>query len=262
MTDTNTPAAETPSISEQASAGIIPEGHRIRRTFVPKDLMPNKSWINQNIITNKGNEQTVGALVTIGRLYGTVTGSEKKQNTLPDGKVVESIVLVGAFASESYITGEIAEGMTRAFPPMMYAELIQSAMIADKTLLSVEIDCDIGLQYTGKSIPYEWVIIAFREGKEMDALKRIKNGRGRPATAGQIQLLSAPANGVYSGATVSPPAPTPALESAPADLAPADLAPGEEPSAATQGDGDVIEGAASEVTEKTGDKNKGHKNNR
>lgn len=184
MTDTTTPA----TVSEQAMAGVT-EGKRVRRTFAPKDLMPNKAWLSANVLTNKGQEQTVGALITIGRLYGSVTGTAAKINEF-EGKQLESIVLTGVFGSESYVTGEVTEGMTKAYPPMMYCELIRSAMTSDPTLLSVEIDCDIGLQYTGKSIPYEWVVIAYREGKEMDALKRIRSGRARPANAGVLQIAA------------------------------------------------------------------------
>lgn len=51
------------------------------------------------------------------------------------------------------------------------------------TLTAVELDCDIGLEATGKTIPYEWVVIAYREGEAMDVLKRLRNSRKRPANA-------------------------------------------------------------------------------
>lgn len=51
------------------------------------------------------------------------------------------------------------------------------------TLTAVELDCDIGLEATGKMIPYEWVVIAYREGEAMDVLKRLRNSRKRPTNA-------------------------------------------------------------------------------
>jgi hypothetical protein len=45
----------------------------------------------------------------------------------------------------------------------------------------VEIDCDIGVEATGKVIPYEWVVVAFREGEEMAVLKKMRASRQRPA---------------------------------------------------------------------------------
>lgn len=151
------------------------DGVRARRGLALKMLLPNQEFIAKNIIA--GGK---GTRATIGRIYGIATRTDRKQNIVND-KTIESIVVTGMFDLESYITGEISRGSTCYFP-MAYAEMIEAVFKADKMLLSVDVDCDIGLEATGKTIPYEWVCTAFREGAEMSTLKRLKATRDRPKT--------------------------------------------------------------------------------
>jgi len=176
-------AAEQGSEGEQPKS-VQTDGVRARRAFMLKQFIPNADWINQNIVA-KGK----GTQVTVGRIFGFVTGVSRKTNTLPDGLPSESIVCSGILQSENYLDGELAEAST-VYLPMAYAEKIESTFKMFPTLRSIEIDCDIGLEATGKTIPYEWVVTAFREGEQMDVLKRLKQSRGRPATA---PALAAPA---------------------------------------------------------------------
>lgn len=150
-----------------------PGGVRVRRAFMLKQFLPNPDWINVNIVA-KGK----GTRAVVGRVFGIATGVERKVNTLPDGTPSESIVLKGTFQADGYVTGETGES-SNVYLPMAYAEQV-ATIFAQGEVNTVEIDCDIGIEATGKTIPYEWVVIAFREGEQMDVLKRLRNSRGRP----------------------------------------------------------------------------------
>jgi hypothetical protein len=108
-----------------------------------------------------------------------------------DGTPSSSIVLKGDFETENYMTGEIGSG-TQAFIPAAYAEKVKAVFDANAVLndkgeevgnhiRTVEVDIDVGVEATGKTIPYEWVVTAFKEGAEMAVLKNLRNSRARPA---------------------------------------------------------------------------------
>lgn len=166
---------------EAAEGSVQTHGVRARRALMLKQLLPNPDWINKNIVA--GGKGTRGV---IGRIYGIVTSTTRKTNVLPDGTPSESVACGGVLTSESYITGEISE-CSVAYFPAAYSEKIEALFKSDKDLKVVEVDVDIGLEATGKTIPYEWVIIAYREGAEMAVMKRLRASRGRPA-----QLLLTP----------------------------------------------------------------------
>lgn len=168
--EVETPQAEV----TQDTGSVATDGTRARRALMLKQFLPDPDWINKNIVA--GGKGTRG---TIGRIYGIATGYDRKMNVLPDGSQSESIFVKGMFQSEGFITGELSEASGVYFP-MAYAEKIAACF--DMGVKTVEVDCDIGLEATGKTIPYEWVVIAFREGQEMDVLRRIRGTRARPAT--------------------------------------------------------------------------------
>lgn len=177
--------AESALNPDAASDGDKGEAHgvRARRALMLKQLLPDHDWINKTIVS-----QGKGTRGLVGRIYGIATSTARKTNTLPDGSLSESIAVGGVFTAESYITGEISEASTVYFP-MAYAEKLEALFKAQPDIKVIEVDTDIGLEATGKTIPYEWVIIAYREGEEMAVLKRLKNSRARPAEL--LRLTSA-----------------------------------------------------------------------
>lgn len=184
-----TAAPETNGEVTTETGSVETEGTRARRALMLKQFLPDPDWINKNVVA--GGK---GTRATIGRIYGLATGYERKNNTLPDGSISESIFVRGMFQSEGFITGELAEASGVYFP-MAYAEKI--AAVIEMGVKTVEVDCDVGLEATGKTIPYEWVIVAFREGVEMDVLRRIRGTRKRPEAllvdgSGKPKELSAP----------------------------------------------------------------------
>lgn len=172
-----TEAPDEPAVepaAESAAETSEPHGVRARRALMLKQLLPDHDWINKNIVAHgKGTRGLVG------RIYGMATSASRKTNTLPDGSLAESISVSGVFSAESYLTGEISEASNVYFP-MAYAEKLEALFISQPDIKVIEVDTDIGLEATGKTIPYEWIIIAYREGEEMAALKRLKNSRKRP----------------------------------------------------------------------------------
>lgn len=184
--------AETQTASQvepgQLTSEIASEGVRARRAFMLKHFVPNADWINTNIVAKGKGTQAI-----LGRVFGVSTGYEVKTNILPDGKQSESIVLKGTFQAESYLTGEISEATT-VYLPLAYSEKVKTVFDMDPTIKIVELDCDVGLEATGKTIPYEWVVIAFREGQAMALLRRLRESRARPTNAVALSApVSAPA---------------------------------------------------------------------
>ncbi len=193
------PAETVPSVQDNAGVDApasvaSSEGVRARRAFMLKHLIPHQDWINTNIVA-KGK----GTKALIGRVFGVCMETIDKKNTLPDGTIGESVAMKGAFQAESYLTGEISEA-TVVYLPMAYTEKVKAIFVSDEAdakkaaeqgrsherIQVIEVDCDVGIEATGKTIPYEWVVIAYREGEQMAALKRLRSSRGRPADAPKL----------------------------------------------------------------------------
>lgn len=190
-TGTGVATVETAAEEPASSGSVVTDGARARRAIMLKQFVPTPDWINQNIVA--GGK---GTRATLARISGLATGYEDKANILPDGSTSASIFIKGMFNGESYLTGELSDASGVYFP-MAYAERIKAAMDG-MGVKTVEVDCDIGLEATGKTIPYEWVVTAFREGQEMDVLRRIRGTRARPANLlvaadGTPKALPAPA---------------------------------------------------------------------
>lgn len=177
--------AEQSSISEQASAGM-----RTRRAFMLKQLLPGdgQDWINKNVVSHgKGHK------VIAGRVFGVVMGWEEKNNTLPDGKVSKSIALFGQFEYESALTGELGSASS-AYLPMAFAQQVAATFASDPTMKALEVDVDLGVEATGKSIPFEWLVIN-HSGVEVSLIKRLRERRrpGQRAIAAPVSDVALPA---------------------------------------------------------------------
>ena len=157
-----------------SAASVATEGVRARRAFMPKLFIPSADWINTEVVS-----QGKGTRATLGRVYGSAFETIRKSQTLPNGAQSETIAIKGIFQAEDYRTGEISEA-SMLYLPMSYAEKLEGVFKALPDAKMIEVDCDIGIEATGKPIPYEWVITAFREGAEMEIIKRLRNSRARP----------------------------------------------------------------------------------
>lgn len=175
LADRGMTEADTP----EAGAGV-----RIRRAFTMKNFLPGgdvNTWIAANVIS-KG----VGFHRMVGRIYGTVQAWEPRE-TLWKGrpgegeKTIKSIALSGNLQAENADTGEIVT-MDMVFLPMAFAAQVSRAMEANPGA-SVEMDVDVGIESTGKAIPYEWTVTSYLSGRAERQLRQLRNSRriGQPA---------------------------------------------------------------------------------
>lgn len=176
--------AETPAAEQQPPQGNATTGIRAQRAILLKQFVPNPDWINKNVVAHgKGHK------VIVARVVGVVIGTRDKQGTLPDGTPSTSIVLEGQFESESYLDGEIAAASS-IYLPESFSGAIKAMFASDDALKTVQIDLDIGLEATGKTIPYTWVIINHVEQPATNLLKQMRLGRPKPS--GAVAMLAAP----------------------------------------------------------------------
>ena len=158
---------------DQAAAS---QGRRARSSFMMKNFV-DPDWIMKNVVA-KGK----GSKAMVGRVFGIVTGTKEKKGSLPNGDPSVSIVLEGTFETESYLDGEVSTPSAVYFPNS-FALSIKSMFAADERIKAVEIDCDVGVEATGKGIPYAWVIVNFVESEHQSPLKKLKAARKTPALA-------------------------------------------------------------------------------
>lgn len=185
----NKSSNETEEVQE-TTATVVKEASgtravRTRRALTMKNFVPDIDWINQNVVS-KGK----GAKAFIGRVFGIVTGTEIKEGKLPNGDPSKMVVCRGVFESENYLDGEVSE-FSAVFFPNAFADRLHAMFEMDSGLKSVEIDCDVGIEATGKSIPYSWVIVNNVEDDSKNPLHRLRISRQRPKEA--AKLLAPPA---------------------------------------------------------------------
>ena len=201
--------ATAPKLSDLARVDGPPEGEtdeaiRARKVIMVQQMIPDENWIMREVVA-KGK----GSRAFVGKVVGLVRGFEEKSFTQKDGRVTESIALRGEFRPESYHTNEVQTGTTCYLPgwPMRAQVAAVFKDVPAGSIRTVEIDCDIGLEATGKPIPYEWLVVAYLEGREMDTLRKLSRRRGRPAGAPGGPLIGAAPSVAQIGGAASGGAP-------------------------------------------------------
>lgn len=157
-------------------------GLRVRRALMMKNLVPDQDWIMKNIVS-----QGKGFKRTVGRVIGVAHTVRRHVNDV-NGKPVESIALGGIFEAET-MDGEIISASTVYFP-MAYAEIAAAALDAEGVKV-VQVDVDIVLEATGKSIPYEWAVVSYVEGEAMAVLSALRRRRSLGKRPASLKGLSA-----------------------------------------------------------------------
>jgi len=170
--------------SEQLAQATASQGVRARRAIMMREFIPSQDFVAKNVI-GPGK----GTLVILGRVFGFVTGITEKAGKLPNGEPSVSIVANGQFETENYHTGEVSQA-SAVYLPNAAAEALKAQFAADPDVKLIEIDMDVGLEATGKTIPYSWYVANHVEGQAATPLKALKSRRGRPANA---VALAAPA---------------------------------------------------------------------
>lgn len=161
-------------------------GLKVRKAFMLRMFLPDANWIAREVVA-KGK----GTTVMLGRVFGICTGIERKMNTVGD-KVIPSISVRGIFQAENYNTGEMSESAS-VYLPSALAEKIATMFESDEALKTIEIDTDIGVEATGKTIPYAWTATQWIDGDKQNPLARLRDSRKRPENAAQLKAGDAPA---------------------------------------------------------------------
>jgi hypothetical protein len=169
------------AMEQTASEGVL-----VRRAFTMKNFLPNTGyleWITQNVVA-KG----AGSHVIIGRIFGMVYASEHKENKYQD-KVLKSIALSGDLQAQT-TDGKITT-FDMLFLPMAFATRIDRAIQAGAH--SVELDVDIGIEATGKSIPYAYTVTSYLAGRAERVLRKMANSRRiGEAAPSAVRQIAAP----------------------------------------------------------------------
>ena len=160
------------SVDPIEAEGHDDRGQRVGRILTPKDLLP----ASDPQFTARLGIEPPGTLVILGSLIGVVNSTERKV-TQWQGKDLESVWLNGEFEMVKRQTGEVKAAPT-AILPKAFGITIETALAglkgdfdANGNAAQLTIDCDIGLEATGRPIPYEWVVIYYREGKAQKAMR-------------------------------------------------------------------------------------------
>lgn len=172
---TENAVAETAATGHAAiDQAVASQGRRARSSFMMKNFA-DQDWIMKNVVA-KGK----GTQVMLGRVFGIVTSVTEKKGTLPNGEPSTSQVLNGTFETEDYTTGEISTAST-LYLSNSFGQSIKALFASDNAVTAVNIDTDIGVEATGKGIPYAWVVVNHIDNEAMSPLKAMKSARGRPA---------------------------------------------------------------------------------
>jgi hypothetical protein len=166
---------------------VATSGVRARRAWTMKNFLPHPDWINQNV-----TPEAIGTHRLVGRVVGEVQKAERRTNTVVKGSKQEQIVsiaLIGLFTAIDL--AEAQSTFSMLFLPMAFAEQIEAAL-AMEGVTSVPLDVDIGLEKTGRTIPYEWTVTSYLEGRAQRALRQMVASRrtGSPARAAAPRLIA------------------------------------------------------------------------
>jgi hypothetical protein len=164
-------------------------GQRVGRIITPKDLLEGRQPFD--VISGMGK----GERLILGHLRGVVNSTERK-TTAWQGKDLESVWLNGEFEMVIGSTGEVKAAPT-AILPKAFGITVETALAAmhaedgsSPTRGQLQIDCSIGLETTGRPIPYEWVVIYYREGRAQKAMREVR-ARQEARIAREARLIKA-----------------------------------------------------------------------
>lgn len=146
-------ASDNAIVSANPSSGAVysEEGQVIKSALTVRDMISKSDALKliANLEPGQGK--------WIGRVIGVCVGTFTKGHTLPDGKKIESIGLSGMFEIEKP-DGTRVTAAKIFMPGSAYGLEMHTLFLKSPEAMSVEVDCDIGISATGKSIPFEYVV--------------------------------------------------------------------------------------------------------
>lgn len=174
--------------NEAAALTADDKGQRVGRILTMKD------WANGRDPNAIIAGSPPGTRILLGSLRGVVNATERSTHTYKD-KPLESVWLNGEFEAVIAETGEVKSAPT-VIPPKAFGITVETAIAglkrepADDAQLTI--DCDIGLEATGRTIQYEWIVIYYREGKAQKAMRDVTaRQNARLARQGKLALTHA-----------------------------------------------------------------------
>lgn len=140
--------------------------------------------------------QPRGFYVSLGRLRGTVTATEDYQ-AMFGGKILSGIGLKGQFWGLAILRDNAVLQAGTLFLSNVFSSQIKAALATVQRhdpAGAIRIDVDVGVEATGKTVPYAWTITHYMSGKAREAVTALMAPRpnvgtklipGQPAAARQ-----------------------------------------------------------------------------
>lgn len=147
---------ETEEMRGADTAPMDVQGQLIETFISPRDFA-SIEWIHQHV-----TPQPAGYHVTVGRIAGYAVNGEERESSIAvkagEKKPPPSFWVKGQFESTALGTGEVKTAPWLILPRSA-GELLKGAFQsgAERVLL----DLEIGLQTTGKALPYRWTVRAY-----------------------------------------------------------------------------------------------------
>lgn len=181
-----------------------PEPVTIRGVFVKGQLMDADRLKLWGVVSPKGKMAMLGAIA------GTVTEIGRGKPTAYDVAAgrEDNVWLKGVFVINNLVTGEEAEATT-AYLPRHYMDKIDRAFTADTHSLSI--NCEIGVESTGKAITYAWVVVEFDDSGRNEKLRRELRERSKARKAQNAVFVIPQVPAGMAAQILSGPSPQPAL---------------------------------------------------
>lgn len=132
----------------------------VMSTLLPVPRIQAVDWIMRNIVAHGA-----GTHICVGRAAGKAIRAEFRENEW-QGKQLRSVLLTGMFRMESATTGQVFEN-AEIYLPNAYAKQVYVALEMAGTLITF--DVDIGIEATGRTIPYRWTVISRHRWRRPDA---------------------------------------------------------------------------------------------
>lgn len=153
------------------------EGHILKSTLTARDIISQTDAIKRAVSMKPGDT------LMLARIIGTCTGYVEKDSQLPDGSISQITGIVGVFEIEKE-DGTRLQGTKLYMPGTAYSAEMKALFNSDTSLRAVEVDCDLGIKATGKSITYEYVV---RSHIRHDLVAELR-GRRRPVWGQMLPL--------------------------------------------------------------------------
>lgn len=158
-----------PPVSHEAAdpMAVWEESYLTARQF-----FPDPEWINRELLPKGKGTQAI-----TGRFYGDAYGWEETASTTlknQDGSPVLSIRVDGNFEGMSLLTGELQRARS-IYLPKTYALRVRDGLEArpDKSK-SYPIQILVGVEATGKTIPYRYGVLSFVDDESTRRLAQMR----------------------------------------------------------------------------------------